>query len=151
MTAARENNTVDVRVENVETPTWLPVVTRYVHTVLDTLGMKNRELSVLITDDEGMRDLNGRYRGVPEPTDVLSFGDDPPETTGVLGDLVIDLPQVLRQAPKYGVSPEEELRRVIVHGILHLAGHTHETRDFAVEPMLQLQEELLRTVEEHLF
>ncbi|TVR66083.1 MAG: rRNA maturation RNase YbeY [Spirochaetaceae bacterium] len=147
----KSGNTVEIRAEPGDSPSWLAALATYIHAVLALLGVENRELSVLITDDPTMQDLNKRFRAIDEPTDVLSFGDDPPEETGPMGDLVIDLAQVGRQAPLFHVTAEEELRRVTVHGILHLLGHRHQTDDLMAEPMLQLQEELLQTVEERLF
>ncbi|POR05271.1 hypothetical protein AU468_01930 [Alkalispirochaeta sphaeroplastigenens] len=172
---------VDIRTEKVEPPPWIPALERYVLLVLERLELAGREVSILLTDDSFMRDLNRQYRSLDEPTDVLSFGGDEcegdfPDTTPpadcfpspgsvhggsdgeeergplpALGDVVIDLPCVERQARSFSVSLEEELRRVTVHALLHLAGHTHETRDFSREPMLQLQEQLVREIPEKLF
>lgn len=142
---------MEIRTEPGEPPPWIPAMERYAQIVMARLDQEDRELSVLLTDDSTMQDLNRRFRGLDEPTDVLSFGDDPPEPGGPMGDIVIDLMQVERQAPLFHVSLEEELRRVLVHGILHLLGHGHQSNDFRGEPMLQLQENLLQTVEERLF
>jgi probable rRNA maturation factor len=71
--------------------------------------------------------LNERYRGRPGPTDVLSFpGEAGPE--GVhLGDVVI-CPAVARgQARRFGNDPEDELKTLLLHGVLHCLGHDHET------------------------
>jgi probable rRNA maturation factor len=144
-------NSIEIRCENVEPPSWIASLREFIAAILAELNVSACEVSVLITDDPGMKDLNKRYRDIDEPTDVLSFGEDPPPRDGPLGDIVIDLPQVVRQAPEFAVSPEEELRRVTLHGILHLLGHEHQTRDFEREPMLQLQEDLLAKVEERLF
>ncbi|SIP98764.1 probable rRNA maturation factor [Alkalispirochaeta americana] len=163
---------VDIRTENLEPPPWIPALERYVLLVLKRLELTGREVSFLLTDDSFMQDLNRQYRSLDEPTDVLSFGGDdfdggdpsgevgfPPsggdqELSGpapALGDVVIDLPYVERQARRFSVPLEEELRRVTVHALLHLAGHTHETRDFSREPMLQLQEKLVCEIPETLF
>lgn len=83
-----------------------------------------------------MRALNRRYRGMDKTTDVLSFPQQefsPPLPRGVsiessllLGDIVISLPQAARQAVEYGAPLQEELERLIIHGLLHLAGYDHE-------------------------
>jgi len=75
-----------------------------------------------------MRELNREWRGFDKPTDVLSFGttDDTPEPEKSLGDIVISVETALRQAEELGHSFEEEVERLLVHGILHLLGHDHE-------------------------
>ncbi|MEX2442274.1 MAG: rRNA maturation RNase YbeY, partial [Alkalispirochaeta sp.] len=67
------------------------------------------------------------------------------------GDIVLNLPMIERQAKEWSVAPDEELRRVLVHGILHLAGHTHTSSDFTEEPMLRLQETILGTLKERIY
>lgn len=91
---------------------------------------KVNELSILLTDDACIRELNFNYRKKNKATDVLSFSqlENPSKnyTPGPLGDLVISLDTARRQAKKYRHSFEKELLRLIVHGILHLAGYEHE-------------------------
>lgn len=92
------------------------------------------ELVVVISDDEALRDLNQRFRGIPSPTDVLSFADDTkgPFSSGAagfpryLGDIVISLDRARVQAEAAGGSLEDELRVLTVHGVLHLLGYDHE-------------------------
>jgi probable rRNA maturation factor len=83
------------------------------------------ELSVLLTDDAGIRRLNRDFRGQDRPTDVLSF---PPAagTVGVAGDLALSLETAARQAGEHGHTLPTELKILLLHGILHLAGHDHE-------------------------
>lgn len=91
-------------------------------------------LSVVITDDEAVRELNRRWRGMDRTTDVLSFsfqeGDAefPPDPEGViqLGEVIISLPQAQRQAERRGYSLRREITLLAVHGILHLLGYDHE-------------------------
>lgn len=152
---SESTNTVEIRAESIEPPSWITTLERFILAILKKMNITDREISVLLTDDETIRELNLRYRGINEATDVLSFGDDPPlasgPMSGPMGDIVIDLPLVLRQAEEYGATPEEEIRRVTLHGLLHLAGYHHRTNDFVQESMLRLQEDLLTTVEERLF
>ena len=91
------------------------------------------ELSVLVTDDETVRDLNKRYRDIETPTDVLSFRMDgeegfvtPPESAKQLGQVVIAFPTALRQAEEAGHDIGVELAHLLAHGILHLLGYDHE-------------------------
>jgi probable rRNA maturation factor len=91
------------------------------------LGYKNTELSVLITDDSTIRELNRKFRDKDKPTDVLSFpmGD---EVAGryLLGDIVISYETASRQATLMGHTVEEEIRRLLIHGFVHLLGYDHE-------------------------
>ncbi len=92
------------------------------------------ELGVLIADDARLQALNHTYRGIDEPTDVLSFADDDsvtpfvgqPEGPRYLGDIAISLDRVLAQAAEYGHSPARELAYLAAHGALHLLGYDHE-------------------------
>ncbi len=88
-------------------------------------------LSLMITDDEEMIDMNHRYRGINKTTDVLAFGadfTDPDLESRYLGDVVISFPQAEKQALKRGHTVEEELQLLVVHGVLHLLGYDHDTR-----------------------
>jgi len=85
-------------------------------------------LSIRITDDSEIQDLNNRYRGVDKVTDVLSFGDDfddPDLESRYLGDIVISYPRAEEQAQKRGHQPVEEIQLLIIHGVLHLLGYDH--------------------------
>lgn len=94
--------------------------------VQERLGVSDRELSVAFVSDRRMADLNHRFRGKPQPTDVLSFPVDPGEN-GYLGDVVISAETARRNARRSGRSLREELRILILHGVLHLLGYDHET------------------------
>src|SRR5215217_8120315 len=96
------------------------------------------EVSVLVTDDATLHQLNRDYRNVDAPTDVLSFADDqesdstttafvrPPDAPRYLGDLAISYERVIAQAAEYEHSRERELTFLTVHGVLHLLGYDHE-------------------------
>ena len=92
--------------------------------------LRAREVSVLFCADGRMRSLNRRYRGLDRPTDVLSFpaGAGVP-SGGFLGDIVISVPYASRSARKRDEPPAREIDRLLVHGLLHLAGYDHETDD----------------------
>ena len=95
------------------------------------------EVSVTLTDGEGIRDLNLRFRGIDAPTDVLSFPlfdfegetDEPPvdEIQNMLGDIVLNLERTTAQAEEFGHSFEREAAFLTVHSMLHLLGYDHET------------------------
>jgi probable rRNA maturation factor len=110
---------------------WLRRIARYVLAAEDA---GPTELGVVISDDATVRDLNRRYLGVDEPTDVLSFGlgekDDapfalPPGETPSLGEVIISYPMAVRQAEEEGHSVEAEVAHLLVHGVLHLLGYDH--------------------------
>lgn len=95
------------------------------------------EVSVTLTDNENIQDLNLRFRGIDAPTDVLSFPlfdfegetDEPPvdEIQNMLGDIVLNLERTQTQAEEYGHSFEREAAFLTVHSMLHLLGYDHET------------------------
>ena len=121
---------------------------------LEFLGEKNATVSVLLTDDQEMRAFNEQYRGIDKSTDVLSFSmrdgvefpKSPPEEAEFesLGDIVISLEYAERQALEHEVSYEDEIKRLLVHGCLHLLGFEHENVEEAeAERMFAKEEEVL--------
>lgn len=99
---------------------------------LDAEGQSG-EVTVVITSDEAVAELNEQYRDTEGPTDVLSFpAQDPtpgfvvaPEMADYLGDIIIALPYTRRQAERVGKSLRDELRLLTIHGMLHLLGYDH--------------------------
>lgn len=86
------------------------------------------ELTIILTDDQQLRQLNLQFLGVDETTDVLSFpaGITDPDTGGhYLGDVLISVPQALAQAKTNLQTGAEEIRLLVVHGVLHLLGYDH--------------------------
>jgi probable rRNA maturation factor len=113
------------------------------HTILETLdyeGMENdAEVSVTFVDDEGIRELNKKFRNLDKPTDVLSFplldyegeSEEPffDELCHNLGDIVISLERAMAQANEFGHSFEREVAFLTAHSMLHLLGYDHELSD----------------------
>lgn len=97
--------------------------------LLGVLGIDNAELSVVLTNDAEIRALNSQWRDMDTATDVLSFpqmGDEgPPGMPLLLGDIVISHETAAKQARDLGHAIEDELRVLLVHGLLHLLGHDH--------------------------
>ena len=104
-------------------------------------AFKKVELSILLTSDENIQELNRRWRAKDKPTDVLSFPLQDAESLNAiqrqakknpkipaweLGDIVISLDTAKRQAKEHGVTLAEELDLLLVHGVLHLLGFDHE-------------------------
>ena len=94
-------------------------------------GLPSAELSVLITDDETVRELNREYAGEDSTTDVLAFslreGEEFASPDGVLrlGEVIISYPTARRQAADAGIPVEREIEHLLVHGVLHLLGYDH--------------------------
>ncbi len=87
------------------------------------------ELTIVITGNAPLRALNRTFRQIDESTDVLSFATDEsrrPETI-YLGDVIISYPKAKAQAKADGHAVEAELQLLVVHGVLHLLGHDHDT------------------------
>lgn len=94
---------------------------RLVKSVLDAKGC-NKRVNIVLTDDETLRDLNERFKGRKGPTDVLAFDFEEPD---FLGEVYVSLDRAREQALDYGVSEEEEIERLVLHGLLHLLGYPH--------------------------
>jgi probable rRNA maturation factor len=109
------------------------IIVDTVDAVLQKHHENNVHVSVILCDDEVITHINSSYRNRDYATDVISFAyrDNPfPGTaecgTEELGDIYISLPKALAQAPEYGNDPRTEVRRLLVHGTLHLLGFDHE-------------------------
>ncbi len=86
------------------------------------------DLTIVLTDDEQLQDLNREFRDIDAPTDVLSFpaSESDPETgRRYLGDVLISVQRAEEQAAAGGHALEAELQLLVVHGVLHLLGHDH--------------------------
>lgn len=123
-------------------------VENFISEVLNDLNLKNWDISLLFCNDAFIQNLNKQYRDIDSPTDVLSFEqgdeyfDDAGETRFMAGDIVISLDSLRFNAEEFNVEINEELKRLIVHGILHLNGMDHSDNSPEQE-MLKFQEELL--------
>jgi len=99
------------------------------------------DLSVVLSDDEQLQQLNREYLGIDAPTDVLSFPaseTNPESGERYLGDILVSVPRAARQAAAAGHPLEAEVQLLVVHGVLHLLGHDHahpqdKTRMWAVQ------------------
>ena len=99
---------------------------RFISSLLPDLGVRDRPFSVVLITDETMRGYNRKYRGFDKPTDVLSFRGE----FGYLGDILVSTETAYNQARKSStLSFETNVRRLILHGLLHLTGYDHETDD----------------------
>jgi probable rRNA maturation factor len=108
----------------------------------------NSELTIVLTGDETLHDLNLQFMGVDAPTDVLSFpsGEPDPETGEIyLGDILISYPRAEAQAAQGGHPITAELQLLTVHGILHLLGHDHADEEEKAR-MWAAQGEILQAI-----
>jgi probable rRNA maturation factor len=121
----------------------------------------NAEISLVITGQERIRELNRDYRGLDQPTDVLSFSlseqkDEvpapfigPPDGVLHLGEVIISYPQALIQSLENSHSIKKEMAVLIVHGVLHILGYDHEKPE--MEPAMRAREkEILESLEKEL-
>jgi len=115
-----------------------------VEMVLRNAGLSEGEISLTLLDDDSIRALNRTHLRKDIPTDVLSFalyeGDE-----AVLGDVYVGYEQASLQAVEAGISVEEELARLSIHGTLHVLGYDHpDTEARSSSEMFILQERLVR-------
>ena len=146
-------NVVEVSVEGVEPPDWIDAARSFALDVLGELEKESWELSLLLCGDAFIRALNSQYRKRESSTDVLSFEQgewfqaEGGERRYLAGDVVISLETLARNCDEIGIPQNEELKRLILHGILHLAGMDHDEADPRGE-MLERQEALLKKFSE---
>lgn len=117
-------------VTNVEIPELITedLMIRAAQVVLEQEERADSDLSVVIDDDEKLRELNHSYLGIDSPTDVLSFAADEvdPDTGKIyLGDVIISIQRAAEQADASSEMLSDEIQLLIVHGTLHLIGYDH--------------------------
>ena len=140
--------------EDLDSPLWLENVQPFVQKVLKAFNFDGEEISILFCNDSYMQELNSNYRGIDSPTDVLSFENDEEyeDEEGkwlCAGDIAISLDTLPVNAAYFEQTENDEIKRLLVHGILHLNGYDHEPEHIekGVEPkceMLVKQENLLK-------
>lgn len=91
----------------------------------------NKDLSIVLVNQDKIKELNRKYRKKNKATDVLSFE---------LGDVIICLPEVKKNAKRYQITFQKELTRVLIHGILHLLGYDHKKTKIKAEEMRKKEE-----------
>lgn len=118
-----------------------PAAARVLERLLEAIGERGSSVSLTFVRDPAMRALNREHRGKDAPTDVLSFPLHPPEAFDrrgatqprdradgaerMLGDVVVSVDTAARQAADYDVPLAREIERLLIHAVLHLAGHDH--------------------------
>ncbi len=104
----------------VDTEAWSSFATK----ALDAIGKNESSATIAFVSDRRIRELNRQFRGMDKATDVLSFPAD--EETN-LGDVAVSVETAATQAKENGLSFENEIAQLILHGLLHLSGYDHET------------------------
>lgn len=119
--------TLVTRKRNLKHSVPLRLITRLGNAMLAALELPAAELSVLLTDDREIHELNRQHRQKDKPTDVLAFAMDETvaDPAGILGDVVISLDTAERQARSRKRPLIEEVRFLLAHGVLHLVGYDH--------------------------
>jgi len=142
-----------------------PIITRVIHEAVDYEGCPYEcTVSVILTDNKGIHEINKEQRQIDAPTDVLSFpmidyfeagnfdfleedefAFEPESGELLLGDIIISLDKVKEQAVAYGHSEQRELAFLVAHSMLHLFGYDHMVDDERII-MEEKQEEILQNV-----
>ena len=146
--------------EKMDEPVWLCKVEPFVQKALKRIGYDGEELSLLFCDDAFIQELNKNYRQIDSATDVLSFenGDEYEDEEGTwfcAGDIIISVQTLPKNAAYFEVDENSELKRLLVHGLLHLNGMDHgdEHIEKGVAPegeMLVLQEQILEELKDEI-
>ena len=150
-------NRILVSVEDgLTSPSWTDKASDFCERVLLECGYDGEEVSVFFCTDLFIKNLNSEYRNIDSETDVLSFEngeeftDEDGSTWISAGDIVISLETLPKNSSYFEVSEDEELKRLLVHGLLHLNGYDHgeEHIEKGREPeceMLKIQKKLMTT------
>jgi len=126
------------------------------------LAYEDHELSIVITDNEGIKEMNRTYRNIDRPTNVLAFpmlevgpNDEPcprvksdaTQAPPLLGDIVISMETAAQEAKSAAITLDERTSQLMIHGILHLVGYDHEQGEDKARHMEEKSLELIRLIE----
>lgn len=146
--------------QELEEPQWLEQAQDFIQKAAAELGYDQEEISVLFCNDAYIRELNKTYRNIDAPTDVLSFenGEEYEDEEGkwkCVGDIVISLDTLPVNAEYFNEEKNAELKRLLVHGLLHLNGMDHgeehiEKGKAPICQMLVLQENILEKLKDEI-
>ena len=139
--------------DGLEEPSWLSLVEPFIQKIMERLGYDGEEISIMFCDDNQIRELNKTFRNIDSATDVLSFENDGEysDDEGVwktVGDIAISLDMLPVNAEYFKTDVNTELKRLLIHGIMHLNGMDHGEEHIEAEKtpeceMLVLQEKVL--------
>lgn len=143
-----------VAADGIDEPSWLGNVEPFLQKMAAELGFDGQEASLVFCGDEMIRELNKNYRNIDAATDVLSFEngekftDEDGSQWTLAGDIAVSVDTLKKNAEYFGIDENSELKRLLLHGLLHLNGYDHgeEHIEKGKSPeceMLRLQEEIL--------
>lgn len=143
-----------VAADGIDEPSWLGNVEPFLQKMAAELGFDGQEASIVFCGDEMIRELNKNYRNIDAATDVLSFEngekftDEDGSQWTLAGDIAVSVDTLKKNAEYFGIDENSELKRLLLHGLLHLNGYDHgeEHIEKGKAPeceMLRLQEEIL--------
>ena len=140
-------NTIEISYRDIPATDGKEGIVGFCLKVLDKLKINNWEISVVLCNDMIIKELNRKYRSKDESTDVLSFTQDLEPVGEIIyaGDIIISLETIRQNSEIFNVDIDEEFKRVLIHGILHLNGMEHKSNSIG-EKMLKFQEEILRSI-----
>tara|TARA_Y100001934_G_scaffold84349_1_gene104690 strand:- start:289 stop:759 length:471 start_codon:yes stop_codon:yes gene_type:complete len=139
-----QNKHSEIKIDNLD-------IKKNVDAIMANLNCLDKEISILLMDDDDIRQLNKKFRGYNKPTDVLSFpqnADEDPPIPGeiILGDIAISLDIAKIQAKEHGLKLKEEIILLLIHGILHLLGYDHEISEQEEIKMRNKTRELFKEI-----
>tara|TARA_B100000676_G_scaffold149881_1_gene148095 strand:- start:291 stop:761 length:471 start_codon:yes stop_codon:yes gene_type:complete len=139
-----QNKHSEIKIDNLD-------IKKNVDAIMANLNCLDKEISILLMDDDDIRQLNKKFRGYNKPTDVLSFpqnADEDPPIPGeiILGDIAISLDIAKIQAKEHGLKLKEEIILLLIHGILHLLGFDHEISEQEEIKMRNKTRELFKEI-----
>ena len=108
------------RGSKIDTDTWAT----FAEKALMTIGKRGSSATIAFVSDKRIQQLNRQFRNIDKATDVLSFPAHEPDN---LGDIAVSVETAARQAKENGLSFDDEVAQLILHGLLHLSGYDHET------------------------
>jgi len=120
--------------------------------VVNVLDLQNISLSIIVSDNKYIQEINNKYRNENRPTDVISFSNR--ETpfpahnfkTENIGDIFISIEKASEQSMTYDVSINDEFSRLLIHGILHLLGFSHELSEKERIMMIAKENDILKQI-----
>ncbi|MGH7906020.1 MAG: rRNA maturation RNase YbeY [Candidatus Binataceae bacterium] len=154
---------VELRCETARARKYANVLCEGAAKLLGAAGLSDWEISLVLTNDQKVRELNRQFRGIDRPTDVLSFPQVDDESAALprpfergrvsltteitpdrtLGDVVISVDTAMRQSVRRGISAERRLDELLVHGFLHLLGYDHARSQAEADRMFARESESL--------
>ena len=131
----------------------LPRTRQALQTILELLEIEDKEISILIVDDEGIQTINRDYLDRDRPTNVISFsmseGEFGDVNPSILGDIIISTETAQRDAENHSIPFEDEIDFLLIHGTLHLLGYDHETTESDAEIMKDKERELFFSLNQY--